>query len=58
MDQFLLDKIHFYIERQCRDGRAHNNKVVSALKILFPETEKCLFLTRGALSIWADLRPG
>ena len=57
LDQFLVRYIHHEFESPGRDGRGHLNKVVSAVKIIFPEAAKSLFLTHRALSGWAKLRP-
>jgi len=58
LDSALCDYAHFVFEQTHRDGRQHVNKVVSAVKLLFPAMSKSLFMTHRALSGWAKLRPG
>lgn len=57
MDLALCEYAHKEFETPGRDGRQHVNKVVSAVKLLFPGMSSKLFLTHRALSGWAKLRP-
>ena len=57
LDSALCDYAHFVFEQTHRDGRQHVNKVVSAVKLLFPAMSKSLFMAHRALSGWAKSRP-